>query len=70
MVAPPLHADAIGDITELTGYGRVVRDETFAAELDFDINSLDNVETSLLAALPLHSLMNLLLNLQSIAICS
>ena len=46
MVAPPLHADAIGDITELTGYGRVVRDETFAAELDFDINSLDNVETS------------------------
>ena len=46
MVAPPLHADAIGDITELKGYGRVVRDETFAAELDFDINSLDNVETS------------------------
>jgi hypothetical protein len=46
MVAPPLHAESIGDITELTGYGRVVRDEIYAASLNFDINSFDNVETS------------------------
>jgi hypothetical protein len=46
MVAPPLHAESIGDITELRGYGRVVRDEIYAASLNFDINSFDNVETS------------------------
>ena len=45
-VVPPLHADSIGDITELTGYGRVYRDEPYDAALDFDINSLDNVQTS------------------------
>lgn len=45
MVGLPLHADVIGDITELKGYGRVVRDDTFPATLDFDIESYDNVET-------------------------
>ena len=45
MVAPPLHADTIGDITELTGYGKVFRDEPYEASIDFDINSLDNVQT-------------------------
>ena len=33
----PLHADAIGDITELKGYGQVLRDEPYPAILDFDI---------------------------------
>ena len=46
MVVQPLHADTIGDITELQGFGRVVRDQPYNAELDFDINSLDNVETA------------------------
>lgn len=41
-----LHADSIGDITELQGFGRVVRDQSYNAELDFDINSLDNVQTA------------------------
>src|SRR6056300_386018 len=42
----------IGNITELNGTGRVVRevpkdlDETFQASLDLDINSYDNVQTS------------------------
>ena len=45
MVAPPLHADTIGDITELTGYGKVFRDKPYEASIDFDINSLDNVQT-------------------------
>lgn len=46
MVAQALHADTIGDITELQGFGRVVRDQPYNAELNFDINSLDNVETA------------------------
>ena len=45
MVVRPLHAD-IGSITELEGSGRVVRDETYKAALEFDINSFDNVQTS------------------------
>ena len=45
MVVQPLHADAIGDITELNGYGQVLRDEPFPAVLDFDINSYDDVRT-------------------------
>jgi hypothetical protein len=42
----------IGNITELNGTGRVVRevpkdlDETYQASLDLDINSYDNVQTS------------------------
>jgi len=36
----------IGNITELDGAGRVVRNDTFKASLDFDINSYDNVQTS------------------------
>ena len=45
MVGPPLHADTIGDITELRGYGQILRDEPFPAVLDFDINSYDDVRT-------------------------
>lgn len=45
MVVQPLHADAIGDITELNGYGQVLRDEPYPAVLDFDINSYDDVRT-------------------------
>jgi len=45
MVVHPLHADAIGDITELNGYGQVLRDEPYPAVLDFDINSYDDVRT-------------------------
>ena len=36
----------IGNITELNGTGRVVRDETYQASLALDINSYDNVQTS------------------------
>jgi hypothetical protein len=36
---------SIGDITELKGYGQVVRDETYPAELNFDIASNDEVQT-------------------------
>jgi len=45
MVVFPLHADAIGDITELKGYGQVLRDEPYPAILDFDINSYDDIRT-------------------------
>ena len=46
MVELPLHADTIGDITELRGVGQVVRDDTYSAELDFDIQQMDNVRTA------------------------
>ena len=36
----------IGNITELTGSGRVIRDEAYKALIDFDINSYDNIQTS------------------------
>ena len=36
----------IGNITELNGAGQVVRDKTYKASLDLDINSYDNVQTS------------------------
>ena len=36
----------IGNITELNGEGRVVRDDTYKASLTLDINSYDNVQTS------------------------
>jgi len=36
----------IGSITELKGFGRVVRDDTYEASLSFNINSYDNVQTS------------------------
>jgi hypothetical protein len=45
IVAPLLHADAIGDITELRGYGQVVRDQPYPASLNFNINSFDDVQT-------------------------
>ena len=37
---------SIGNITELNGTGRVVRDTTYQASLALDINSYDNVQTS------------------------
>jgi len=37
---------SIGNITELNGTGRVVRDTTFQASLELNINSYDNVQTS------------------------
>ena len=40
-----LHADSIGDITELRGYGQVFRDEPYPAELDLDLYSYDDVQT-------------------------
>ena len=46
MVVLPLHADSIGDITELRGVGQVVRDDTYSAELDFEIEQMDNVRTA------------------------
>ena len=36
----------IGNITELNGAGRVVRDDTYQASLNFNIESYDNVQTS------------------------
>ena len=45
MVALPLHADTIGDISELKGFGQIVRDQTYPAVLDFAIESYDNVQT-------------------------
>ena len=40
-----LHASSIGDITELKGYGQILRDEPYPAVLNFDINSFDDVQT-------------------------
>lgn len=45
MVAQPQPVN-IGDITELYGNARVVRDNSFIAELNFDIQQNDNVETA------------------------
>ena len=45
-MAEPQSAVDIGNITELNGTGRVVRDKTFNAALSFNINSFDNVQTS------------------------
>lgn len=46
MMAVQAQAANIGNITELNGAGRVVRDDTFQAALDFNIESYDNVQTS------------------------
>ena len=45
-VVPPLHALDIGEISELRGNARVVRDKPYLAELDFGIEQNDNIETS------------------------
>ena len=45
MVVHPLHADPIGDISELKGFGQIVRDQPYPAILDFNIESYDNVQT-------------------------
>jgi len=44
-VLAQLHAEPIGDITELKGYGQVLRGEPYPAVLDFNINSYDDVQT-------------------------
>ena len=36
----------IGDVSELTGNAQVLRDKPYKAELDFNIQQNDNVETS------------------------
>src|SRR6056300_683458 len=46
MTVVQLQAANIGNITELNGAGRVVRDDTYKASLDFNIESYDNVQTS------------------------
>jgi|TARA_R100000030_G_scaffold12493_2_gene8343 hypothetical protein len=43
--AAQAQAASIGDITELKGYGQVVRDQAYPAEIDFDIASNDEVQT-------------------------
>ena len=45
MVVLPLHAD-IGSITELRGQGAVIRDDTFPATLEQDIQQMDDVRTA------------------------
>ena len=42
MVVQPLHAD-IGEITELNGVGKVIRDDTYSAVVDFDIESYQSI---------------------------
>ena len=46
MMVAQLQASNIGNITELNGAGRVVRDSAYEASLDFNIESYDNVQTS------------------------
>ena len=46
MTVVQAQAANIGNITELNGAGRVVRDDTYQASLDFNIESYDNVQTS------------------------
>jgi len=45
MVVQPLLAD-IGEITELRGQGAVIRDDTFPATLEQDIQQMDDVRTA------------------------
>ena len=45
MVVHPLLAD-IGSITELRGKGAVIRDDTFPATLEQDIQQMDDVRTA------------------------
>src|SRR6056300_1940895 len=46
MMVAQAQAANIGNITELNGAGRVVRDSAYEASLDFNIESYDNVQTS------------------------
>jgi len=46
MMVAQLQAANIGNITELNGAGRIIRNDTFQAALDFNIESYDNVQTS------------------------
>lgn len=46
MMVAQAQAANIGNITELNGAGRVIRNDTYQAALDFNIESYDNVQTS------------------------
>lgn len=46
MMVVQAQAANIGNITELNGAGRIIRNDTFQAALDFNIESYDNVQTS------------------------
>jgi hypothetical protein len=46
MMVVQAQAANIGNITELNGAGRIIRNDTFQASLDFNIESYDNVQTS------------------------
>ena len=46
MTVVQAQAANIGNITELNGAGRIIRNDTFQAALDFNIESYDNVQTS------------------------
>ena len=46
LIAPQvLYADSIGNISELKGYAQVLRDKPYGAELEFDIQQMDDVRT-------------------------
>lgn len=44
--AAPAPVASIGDISELTGTAEVIRDQPYGAALDFDIQQMDDVRTS------------------------
>lgn len=46
MTAAQVPAASIGDISELTGTAEVIRDQPYGAELDFDIQQMDDVRTT------------------------
>jgi len=46
MTAAQAPVASIGDISELTGTAEVIRDQPYGAELDFDIQQLDDVRTT------------------------
>ena len=49
LIAPQvLYADSIGNISELKGYAQVLRDKPYGAELEFDIQQMDDVRTGYL----------------------
>lgn len=44
--AEPLRAVDVGEISELSGYAKVIRDKDYEGSLNFDIQQLDDVRTS------------------------
>jgi hypothetical protein len=45
-MAEPLQAVDVGEISELSGYAKVIRDQDYEGSLNFDIQQLDDVRTS------------------------